>query len=217
EEDEDILDWIESRFVVGSLQLAVDNGWNITEVRSKVGAYGYRFWPYRVKGEGFFISCFRKMEGEEAADLKTKHKMEAVTGREKEVVQSFVSDTGNVFIKKNNIVYAIPFLLEDDVNLLLGAMKVQYSGTIVGELFGEKFVPAHSLAMNNLLNKTISTVELNREDAIKYLQRKELRMPGKEQGWVLVKYKGFNLGWVKVLSNRVNNYYPKELRIVKDS
>jgi NOL1/NOP2/fmu family ribosome biogenesis protein len=33
----------------------------------------------------------------------------------------------------------------------------------------------------------------------------------------LVKYQGHPLGWINVLQNRINNYYPKELRILKDS
>ncbi|WP_317038818.1 methyltransferase RsmF C-terminal domain-like protein [Sphingobacterium populi] len=32
-------------------------------------------------------------------------------------------------------------------------------------------------------------------------------------GWLLVRYQGVNLGWIKALPNRINNYYPKELRI----
>jgi NOL1/NOP2/fmu family ribosome biogenesis protein len=36
-----------------------------------------------------------------------------------------------------------------------------------------------------------------------------------DKGWVIAHYKGFNLGWIKVLDNRVNNYYPKEWRILK--
>jgi NOL1/NOP2/fmu family ribosome biogenesis protein len=37
----------------------------------------------------------------------------------------------------------------------------------------------------------------------------------KVTGWQLVSYKGFKLGWVNALSNRINNYYPKEMRILK--
>lgn len=216
EEDEEILDWLEREFIVASLQLKVDKDWHTTEVRSEIGAYGYRFWPYKIKGEGFFIACFRKMEDEDAADLKSRHKMEVITKKEKETIQPFIADSDHFFIKNNGIVYAIPSSLKEEINLLLGMLKVQYSGTIAGELFGEKFVPAHSLAMSSLVSNTIPSVELDKENAIKYLQRKELMISAKEQGWMLVKYQGFNLGWIKVLSNRINNYYPKELRILKD-
>jgi len=34
-------------------------------------------------------------------------------------------------------------------------------------------------------------------------------------GLVLVTYKDQDLGWAKVLPNRINNYLPNELRILK--
>jgi len=50
---------------------------------------------------------------------------------------------------------------------------------------------------------------------LNFLKKKELNInPGK--GWRLVSYKNYPLGWINVLSNRINNYYPKELRILKD-
>jgi NOL1/NOP2/fmu family ribosome biogenesis protein len=70
--------------------------------------------------------------------------------------------------------------------------------------------------MSNLLSEKADRVELSRDQAISYLQRKELKevQPGK--GWKLVTYKNYPLGWINVLANRINNYYPKELRILKD-
>src|SRR3712207_8248963 len=51
--------------------------------------------------------------------------------------------------------------------------------------------------------------------SIRYLQRAEISLPDGPTGWQTVAYKGFALGWVNALKNRVNNYYPKELRILK--
>ncbi|MFY7840347.1 MAG: methyltransferase RsmF C-terminal domain-like protein [Lacibacter sp.] len=34
------------------------------------------------------------------------------------------------------------------------------------------------------------------------------------KGWALATYNGFGLGWMKLLGNRMNNYYPKEWRIL---
>jgi NOL1/NOP2/fmu family ribosome biogenesis protein len=34
-----------------------------------------------------------------------------------------------------------------------------------------------------------------------------------EKGWSLMNYEGQALGWAKLLANRINNYYPKEIRI----
>jgi NOL1/NOP2/fmu family ribosome biogenesis protein len=34
-------------------------------------------------------------------------------------------------------------------------------------------------------------------------------------GWQLTTFKNQALGWMNALSNRINNYYPKEMRILK--
>jgi 16S rRNA C967 or C1407 C5-methylase (RsmB/RsmF family)/NOL1/NOP2/fmu family ribosome biogenesis protein len=216
EEDEEMLDWVNEQFAVSSLQLLIDSKWEISEVKSQSGKLGYRFWPYKIKGEGFFIGCVRKHGEDTDLDVRVKNKMEPITKKEKEIILPYIEETDHFFIKNNNIVYAIPSALKEEVNLLLNTLRVQYSGTIAGELFGEKFAPAHSLAMSSLVNKKIPAIELDSEQSIKYLQRKDLNISVKEQGWRLVKYEGFNLGWIKALSNRINNYYPKELRILKD-
>lgn len=70
EENEGILDWMLDSFAVSSLQLAMygegDNEeWGIIEtVSKKHAAFGYRFFPDKIAGEGFFIACFRKLYGD---------------------------------------------------------------------------------------------------------------------------------------------------------
>ena len=90
-----------------------------------------------------------------------------------------------------------------------------YSGTIIGEFFRDKMVPDHALAMSQLINKVEATV-LNYDQAIEYLKRKDLHIEPRSKGWQLVTYEGNSLGWINALTNRINNYYPKELRILKD-
>jgi NOL1/NOP2/fmu family ribosome biogenesis protein len=36
-----------------------------------------------------------------------------------------------------------------------------------------------------------------------------------QKGCQLVQYQSHNLGWINALESRVNNYYPKEWRILK--
>jgi len=36
---------------------------------------------------------------------------------------------------------------------------------------------------------------------------------GSPTGWLLCRYGGLNLGWIKALPNRMNNYLPPERRI----
>jgi len=58
EENEDILDWIKEHFNMESIPITTDAAWNITTVQSeKHKAFGYRFFPDKIKGEGFFYCC----------------------------------------------------------------------------------------------------------------------------------------------------------------
>ena len=120
-------------------------------------------------------------------------------------------------LKHDNTVYAWPEQLKDDFSFLLNNLRVIYSGIEMGELMRDKLVPSHALAMTNFLKNTIHRVELSKEYAICYLQRKELKTEIMNKGWQLVTYLSHPLGWVNALPGRINNYYPKALRILKDS
>lgn len=74
EEDEDIGDWIVGSLGAEPLSLDRKEEWNIVEVCGETGACGYRFWPDKVQGEGFFLSCFRKRDGGLTGTLKKKIK-----------------------------------------------------------------------------------------------------------------------------------------------
>ena len=212
DEDEDIAGWIMGTLPVAYCPLLIEKNWNIAESER-----GYRFWPDKAKGEGFFIACFKKTEGEKNADTKVKNKAEAVTKKEIEIIDKWIRIEDQQLIRNKNTVYAWPGTLASNMNFILSKLKVIYSGVRVGELIRDKLIPDHALAMSGLLADSISRIDLDYEQAIQYLQRKDLKTDTIQKGWQLAGYKGYSLGWINVLSNRINNYYPKEFRILKDS
>ncbi len=70
QEDEGIGDWMVEEFGLQSLQLNVDPDWNIIESNTTKGNQGYRFWPYLVKGEGFFIWRLKRTQLKKMRRLK---------------------------------------------------------------------------------------------------------------------------------------------------
>ena len=100
--------------------------------------------------------------------------------------------------------------------MLLEQLHVIYSGVLAGELMRNKMVPDHALAMSRIIADAVIRTEVNYENAIKYLQRKDLNIEAVHKGWQLITYENHPLGWINSLPNRINNYYPKELRILKD-
>jgi 16S rRNA C967 or C1407 C5-methylase (RsmB/RsmF family)/NOL1/NOP2/fmu family ribosome biogenesis protein len=215
EEDEEIAQRIRKQFAAEYLELKIEDDWKITKT-----VEGYKFWPYNVKGEGFFIACFKKIDGEEAFRVRSKSKLRSFDKKQIELVGKWLKNETNAmerqFVEMDNSIYAISKNLTADINLLSEKLRVNYFGVRLGEWVHDKLIPDHALAMSNLVSEQVDSIDLNLADAITYLKKKELRLSELSKGWKLVKYEGQNLGWINVLANRVNNYYPKELRILKD-
>jgi NOL1/NOP2/fmu family ribosome biogenesis protein len=101
--------------------------------------------------------------------------------------------------------------------LIQAALHVSYKGVRLGQIMKDKLVPDHALALSPLLSVAVPSTALSYEQAIKYLQRQELNAQPETQGWQTVTYQNQRLGWINALSNRINNYYPKESRILKQT
>jgi 16S rRNA C967 or C1407 C5-methylase (RsmB/RsmF family)/NOL1/NOP2/fmu family ribosome biogenesis protein len=218
EEDESILDWICEGFTVEGLRLKLDKEWHIIEtISEKHHAYGYRFYPDKVKGEGFFIAALQKKEGAAFAGIKPgKTKTEKLSKSEEAIVQPWLQEDADlVLFKQKDDIIALPSCLEKEILVLQSALYIKKAGITLGKLAGKDLIPDHALAVSTIINKNIVCIELSREQAIQYLRREEMPLDTLHKGWALVAYHGHNLGWIKVLSNRFNNYYPKEWRIVK--
>ena len=61
QENEDILDWLCREFDMETVRIPIYMEWGIVETQSpEKNAWGYRFYPDKVKGEGLFAACLRK-------------------------------------------------------------------------------------------------------------------------------------------------------------
>jgi 16S rRNA C967 or C1407 C5-methylase (RsmB/RsmF family)/NOL1/NOP2/fmu family ribosome biogenesis protein len=216
EEDEDIVHWMMKQFALDSLQLAVLVEWGIVEVETKMRkAHCYRFFPDKVKGEGFFIAVFRKNEG--GNFFFHSKPISNASKREINLSNEFVKREKDLFfLKKNENLIAIPSQWKEDVAILQKSLYLRKAGVTIGVLKGNDLIPDHELALSLLLNDHVQHIILNYNDAIQYLKKKELFIENISKGWIAVKYCGIKLGWIKVLHNRINNYYPTKWRILKD-
>jgi len=215
QEDEDIMDWLVEELEMKNLELELESSWNVVETHSsKTQSKGYRFYPDKLKGEGLFLSCFKKTN--EATEFKSRPaKLERASKREVDTIQSWVKNTGHEIIRDNESFFALPGSLVAEYTVLKSLLNLQYKGVGLGQIMKDRLVPEHSLALSHLILEEIPFNELTYEQAIKYLQRQDVNFGIAGKGWQLVQYKGHNLGWINVLPNRINNYYPKELRILK--
>jgi NOL1/NOP2/fmu family ribosome biogenesis protein len=200
------------------IRLKVDAAWNMIETSAeKHAAFGYRFYPDKVRGEGFFIAAVQKKEGGKFAGFKSnKNSIEKLSKLEEALVQPWLlPDADIILFKQRDDIIALPAAILKEIPVLQSALYIKMAGVAVGKLAGKDLIPDHQLALSNLINKNIVTISLNRQQSIQYLRKEEVQIEGNHRGWALVNYEGYNLGWIKALGNRVNNYYPKAWRILK--
>ncbi|MBO9632397.1 MAG: RNA methyltransferase [Chitinophagaceae bacterium] len=218
EEDEQIIDWLMQTFDLESLPLQLEDDWGIVEVQSPGSkGYGYRFFPDQLRGEGFFLAAFRKKDGD-AFHYRTsrKPKLQKASKTETAAVMPWLREDAGVHLwKQQEQILAFPALLEQELQVVADNLYLRHAGITVGKLAGTQLVPDHSLAMSTLLAPATVAVSLKKEDALQYLRKEQVILTDAPTGWALVKYEDLPLGWVKILPNRVNNYYPSNWRILK--
>jgi 16S rRNA C967 or C1407 C5-methylase (RsmB/RsmF family)/NOL1/NOP2/fmu family ribosome biogenesis protein len=216
EEDETISDWLVQEMDMESRKLNTDPAWNIVETSSPVAqAAGYRFYPDKIKGEGFFIAVFQKKAITNEKRLKEQI-LHFPSKQELQLLHAFITIPENfALFSQSESIRAIKKEWINSLQVLAQCLYIKKAGIEIGTIKGKDMIPAHELAVS-VLPKDFSSIPLTPEQALQYLRRKELLIDNAPKGWNLVSYGGLPLGWIKVLPNRVNNYYPAEWRILKE-
>ncbi len=218
EENEEICGWLIKNHQLSTIRFQLKSEWNIIETTSsETNAYGYRFYPDKLKGEGFFIAAFKKRDSENAdrQEGKAKGRPERLTPKEIEVVKRWLKNGDDFFfIKQHEDVIAIPIHLEKYLADIQSALYIKKAGVKLGAIIRDELIPVHELALSTIINKSIPAIEVDKETALQYLRRQEIKLDADIKGWALLTYRQLPLGWIKALPNRINNYYPKEWRIL---
>lgn len=217
EENEEIADWLIGTGDFESIEIAIDGDWGIEHTKSaEHAAHGYRFYPHKLGGEGFFITVLRKIT--EQSTFNRKRIKPEKSDVPKGVLDTWLLDVDEFlpFIHHDDL-YIFPKVYENDLKYLQNVLYLKNAGINIGKLSRKELIPSHALALSNVLNTNFQHLELSLGEAQNYLRKENVapeNISADIKGWTLAKYKGMSLGWMKVLPNRINNYYPKELRIV---
>ena len=216
EEDEDIVGWIMCELGAENLPLKVPREWQIVETAGTSGEHGYRFYPDRLRGEGFYLSCLRKLGGGSYVHGRKKGGIARVGKKDESAIGGWIrKDAELAFFSHGEFVHAIPPAVFSDLPALRSACRLIRAGVPLGKLSERELIPAHDLALSVIAASELPAVDLSHEEALCYLRKDELSPGSLQRGWMLVRYGGFNLGWIKALAGRINNYYPKEWRILR--
>lgn len=214
EEDEEIMDWILDEFGLTPIAVVVNSDWNIVQTQSsKHNATGYRFFPDKLKGEGFFIAVFQQ-HNEVLSFKQREATIHLASAKEQELLTQYVDLPSSVTIFKHGETFNIfPSEYISHLKQIANHLYIKTAGVPLGSFKGKSFVPEHALALSNI-DHQFQTVQLSKDEALSYLRKQDIQVDA-PPGWCMVQYEELGLGWIKILPNRINNYYPSEWRILK--
>lgn len=177
-------------------------------------ALGFSLVPGFVKGEGQYCSAVRK-RGEACLSRKLKPvRMKAVALPER-LKQNFSVDM--VLKQRGETVIAVPANINEDVELISAHLHVLASGCAVGVIKGKDLVPDPDMALSIALKEdAYPSVDVDRQTALSFLHRDAIILSDAPKGFVVIRYEGVPLGFVKNLGNRCNNLHPQGRRIRMD-
>jgi 16S rRNA C967 or C1407 C5-methylase (RsmB/RsmF family)/NOL1/NOP2/fmu family ribosome biogenesis protein len=221
-ENEENLRFLTEEFSFEPVKLEVDPNWGIeTSVEQVDGVdyFGYRFYPHKVSGEGFFITVLRRPDDAFSLSVKKqkefKHPFLQRSSLGDKLQKTLGLDMGFAFYDLQGSSFAFDAYFAPHFEHLTKYLNVKYFGVELGKFNKEHFIPNHEFALSILPKTGFIRKELSKQEALDFLRKEDLQLDLEEEGWVLVSYAGLPLGWIKNIGSRINNYYPKEWRIRK--
>jgi 16S rRNA C967 or C1407 C5-methylase (RsmB/RsmF family)/NOL1/NOP2/fmu family ribosome biogenesis protein len=212
-ENEENIKWLTENHRAECLRLDIKDFKGIEEIDYR-GIYGYGFYPDRIRGEGFFISVIRKVESEalfqNRIPVKNQFRPDKI---ELSVCESWISTRPEKILKRGEELINLP-LLTDEFIFLFKNLNIIAGGTLIATRKKNDFLPSAALALSQDIRKyAFPSTEIDYETAIAFLRRDNIAINDLPAGWNLLTFKGVNLGFVKNIGKRINNYFPVEWRI----
>src|SRR5690606_27128950 len=107
-ENEDQLGRLIAAGMFMPVQIAIPEGCGIAISEGEWGA-AYRFYPHRLRGEGFFAGVLRKVSSEVPVLRMQKARIEQVARSASEKLKDWMIDAGQVeFLKHGDVVFCFP-------------------------------------------------------------------------------------------------------------
>lgn len=211
-ENEAILEWLHRTYQATPVPIEHDFP-GITPAYSDLP--GYRFYPHKIPGEGFFTGVVRKTDGKEFNFRKNKKREQAKPIALPASLKPYLlrPDFYRPYANGNTL-GVIPQAQADFIGGMEQTLRILYKGCELAECNNLKLKLLPPSALWQGLNRNhCSLYPADRDTALAFLKKEDIPLAGNSGQWVLVTYRDIALGWCKNLGNRMNNYYPKEWRI----
>lgn len=180
--------------------------------------YGYSLVPGFVEGEGQYCALLRKTSENAGHCASWSGKERQVKGQSSlpESLKSFFR--ADVTLRqKGDMVIAVPSPIMQDVRILESALHLLSAGCAVGVLKGQTLVPDADMALSLIYDlQSYPVADVDIDTALAFLHKDAIVLKDIDKGYVLIRYEGMPLGFVKNLGNRCNNLHPQGRRIRMD-
>lgn len=215
QENEQNAAWLTQAFELESIRLDVPEDWGIVSRE-----FGYQFYPHRLRGEGFYIACFRKTDSrtEPFPRGNAFAKWKPLSKKETGILENWLAKPAQFefFQNEKGKLFAIPKHQVADCQIIATHLRRINLGIELGTIKGRDFVPAHALALNVAIKNEIPKLILEKDQSLRFLKKEMIPLIEILSGWALATYENQNLGWLKGIGNRINNYFPKDWRILME-
>lgn len=214
EENEENITWLTRFAEVEAISLHLPDEWGIRTIDAG-RIPGYRFYPHKVRGEGFFIAAVQKNETvKDKISTRSKTSLAIAGKSDLNILGDLLQEKPISLLKFGDSLLALPSALVPAFEQVKSNLRIIHAGVRIGEIVRDSLVPAHDLAVSTIYNKShYPQVQLTLEQALSYLKKEDFQPDFREKGWNLLTYNGYSIGWAKNIGNRFNNSYPREWRI----
>lgn len=203
ENEEQIENLLKSGFEL--INFEIDPSWGIEK-----SEMGYRFYPHKLKGEGFFCAVLQKKSGVENSSIKREKRKKEINWSGK-LSKTVANTFKNITLNKQQLMALA--MEENEIKALeKSGFYFTKKGIELGELKGETFIPGTELSRQNM-ELSYPVYNLSYDEALSYLSMGGLNLNTSQKGFFLVEFEGMPLGFVKHLGNRTNNLYRKDWRL----
>ena len=201
--------------------------------------YTARIWPHKANGEGHFIASLAKASksepqkpiaikpngnekpkrGEQASERLARSALARRLAPPLEPSQQtpppefavfFQNYLYNPALQGFYTAFGSNLYLQQEKTDLCG-LRVARSGLYLGEIKKNRFIPAQALAMALNQSNAKYTVNLNDEEAERYLKGESISYEythNTHKPWIHINYKKLALGWARLVDGRLKNCLP---------
>ncbi len=203
--------WLTRTLDFKSVGLDIPNEWKIVEKDET-----FQFYPHLVEGEGFFLAAFKQL-GTDDRFVSGRIKLNRLPKNLKALLKPWVKDDlfekYEFFTKNDGVVVALLISLIEKFGSVFRALEKCTNGLEIGIFKGNDFIPSHAFCFQDILNESMQKLEVKNEIALRFLKKEHFDTEGLKDGWALIIYQNQNLGWIKKIGNRVNNYLPQDWKV----